>query len=122
MGVRRSCSAAELADDLVRYQQGKPIRARPVGRAERVVKWARRNPVLAGALAGLLLVTALGMTGVVWKYTEAERLRRVAEGKTIEAQREADKAKKTQAFLEGIFALPDAGDQRGNRVGPSGSR
>jgi formylglycine-generating enzyme required for sulfatase activity len=106
---KRYASAAELADDLVRYQRGEPIRARPVGRVERAVKWVRRNPVWAA----LLLVTVLGVVGIVWKYADAEKQRSIAEGKTKEAQKEADKAKKAQAFLESIFALSDAGGRRG---------
>jgi formylglycine-generating enzyme required for sulfatase activity len=110
---KRYASAAELADDLLRFRRGEPIRARPVGRVERAVKWARRNPLVAAVLAALLLVTVLGVAGVVWKYADAERQRGIAEAKEKEAQREADKAKKAQAFLESIFALSDAGGQRG---------
>ena len=109
----RYASAAELADDLVRYQNGEPIRARSVGRVERVGKWARRNPLLAVVAAVLLLVTVASVAGIVWKYTDAEQQRGIAEGKKKEAQKEADKAKKAQAFLESIFALSDASGQRG---------
>src|SRR5262249_49739501 len=55
--AERSASAAELADDLGRFQADEPIRARPVGRLERAVKWARRRPAQAG-LSSVVVVAA----------------------------------------------------------------
>jgi serine/threonine protein kinase len=37
-------SAKELAEDLERFRQGKPVAARPVGRPARLPRWCRRNP------------------------------------------------------------------------------
>src|SRR5262249_16856989 len=48
---KRYTSALELAEDLRRFQAGEPIEARPAGRLERGVKWARRRPALAALLA-----------------------------------------------------------------------
>jgi WD40 repeat protein len=58
---RRYASAALLAEDLRRWQAGEPIAARPAGRLERAVKWARRRPAAAAAVAlGAALVVMWG--------------------------------------------------------------
>ena len=72
---RRYRDAEELDDDLARYRSGEPILARAAGRLERAVKWARRRP----AVAALLLVTLIGVAGIVWKYLEAEHQKGIAE-------------------------------------------
>jgi formylglycine-generating enzyme required for sulfatase activity len=90
--ARRYGSAAELGDDLRRYLDDEPIRARPAGVVERAAKWVRRQPVVAGLLAAVVLLTALGLGGIGWAYREAlcERDRaRDAEG---QAQEERDAA------------------------------
>src|SRR5207302_779913 len=57
---RRYATALALAEDLERFQAGRPVRARPVGVAGRGWRWCRRNPVVAGLLAGVALSLLLG--------------------------------------------------------------
>ena len=74
---RRYPSAVELAEDLRRYQEGRPIQARPVGVLEKGWLWARRNKALAGTLAStlaILLGSAIGFGGLSWwALTEKNR-------------------------------------------------
>jgi WD40 repeat protein/tRNA A-37 threonylcarbamoyl transferase component Bud32 len=63
---RRYGTADALADDLERWLEGRPIKARPVKARERVVKWMRRKPALAG-LIGVSAVALLSLV-VVWAY------------------------------------------------------
>jgi serine/threonine protein kinase len=57
----RYASAAELARDLTRFQQGQPILARSTGFVERTVRWCRRNPLAVGVLAAVLVGSAAGL-------------------------------------------------------------
>ena len=59
--AKRYQGASELAEDLERFLQGRPILARPVGSVERLTRWCRRNPkiaALATAVAALLVAVA----------------------------------------------------------------
>ena len=58
--ARRYGSARELADDLRRHEGGEPILARPVGYAERCLRWCRRYPLAVGLVVSLLFGTATG--------------------------------------------------------------
>ncbi|QEH35647.1 Serine/threonine-protein kinase PrkC [Aquisphaera giovannonii] len=70
---RRYQTAGELAEDLKRFLADMPILARPVTVPERVIKWARRRPMIAGlAVAVHLLLAALLMTGI-WSYVQINR-------------------------------------------------
>src|SRR5262245_37013560 len=67
---RRYGSAAELADDLQRFLDDRPVRARPVSAAERAWRWCRRNKVLAslaGSVAALLIAVAAVMSFYSWR-------------------------------------------------------
>src|SRR6266850_5838675 len=62
----RYCSAGDLAEDLERWLEGRHIIARPVSPPARVWRWSRRNPVVAG-MAALLLMLGTAVGALVWK-------------------------------------------------------
>jgi hypothetical protein len=69
--TRRYQTAQELADELDRFLQDEPIRARPASRLENAWRWCRREPALAILGASLVLVFALGFSGTVWGWRQA---------------------------------------------------
>ncbi len=68
---RRYASAEALAEDLGRFLSGQSIVARPTGAWGRAWKWARRRPIEAGLTAAVLVVTVVGLTGIVWQWRNA---------------------------------------------------
>lgn len=64
-------SADALAEDVERWLALEPIRARPATTRDRVVKWARRKPVVASLVLGLHLVATLGLMGNLWQWHRA---------------------------------------------------
>jgi WD40 repeat protein len=83
---RRYASAGLLAEDLELFLNGEPVRARPVGVAERAWRWCRRYPLVASLLAALFVVFVVGVAGISWKWREADLRREEAE----ESRRLAD--------------------------------
>ncbi len=83
---RRYATAADLADDLGRFREGRPVLARPLGRVARVAKWARRRPTLATLLA----VSAAAVVGAIILLDAARRQaneRGVAEARSAPASK-----------------------------------
>ena len=76
---RRYPSALALAEDLQRFRERKQVLARPVGAVGRLVRACRRRP-LVGALCVLLVFSLIGgLSGVTWKWLEANAHARQAE-------------------------------------------
>jgi hypothetical protein len=108
----RYARAADLADDLSRWLDGRPIRARPVGRVERAVKWARRHP-LPAALAALVLISFIAGSAIS-AYFGVTATRRADEtrdalSKEADARRAAD-GRNAELQLANGLALADAGE------------
>jgi serine/threonine-protein kinase len=113
--ARRYASTRELAEDLHRFLEGKPIRARPVGVAERAVKWARRRPAAALLAAALLAMSAAAVGTGVWLWQqEADRqaAKDRREGQAREAigtaLKRADDLRREERWQEALVVLADA--------------
>jgi WD40 repeat protein len=82
---KRYGTAELLAQDLDRWLKGEPIYARPVGPVERVQRWCRRRPAMAGLLLALHVVFLSGLVGIVWEWRRAERNAGIADARQREA-------------------------------------
>jgi WD40 repeat protein/serine/threonine protein kinase len=104
-------SAFDLAADLQRFTEDKPIQARPVSEVEKMWRWCRRNPSLALALTAFMTVLLLGLAGTsfMWYVADLERKRSaLAEGQTaVERDNAVTARSETQQLLAG--ALLDRG-------------
>jgi WD40 repeat protein len=108
--ARRYVSAEALADDLRRFRNGEPVRARPVSRVERLGRWCRRHPARAAA-AGLALVAVLSGVALVIGAVFTARLRE-KQGQTEAALAEVQKYR-CQLALERGLTLCEQGDVAG---------
>ena len=76
---RRYATAADLADELSRFQAGRAIAARPVSSFERLWRWCRRNPLVAASIAAAiatLLVGSVLSTALAIRAIRAEKATR----------------------------------------------
>lgn len=69
-------TAAAFAEDLEAWLAGRPIQARPVGAAEQLWRWGKRNPLpalLMIAIMGILVVTAIASVVAASRYAHQRK-------------------------------------------------
>ena len=99
-------SAAELADDLERFLDGRPIAARPVGVVRQAGRWCRRHPGMAALIAAVLVSLAAG-AGVASYFAVS------AADEAQQARQQRDKARERYRLARHAI------DQFHRRVGES---
>jgi serine/threonine protein kinase/tetratricopeptide (TPR) repeat protein len=114
---RRYASAQDLADDLERFLENRPIRAVRPTLWERLTKWCgRHKPVLvaAAALGTLAAVGLIACTIVIWREKEAAK----ASAAEAEIQRQRAEANFCQALYGAWELLLPVDDARLNDNSP----
>jgi tetratricopeptide (TPR) repeat protein len=100
---RRYQSADEMGDDLQRFVNDEPIKARRVGPVERFTRWCRHHPAVAGLIAAVLLLMAAGTTVSTWQAVAAMRSR--ADLAAKHAELAAEQAKVQARFDMAVKAI-----------------
>jgi serine/threonine protein kinase/tetratricopeptide (TPR) repeat protein len=108
--AQRYRTAAELAEDLRRFLDDKPIRARPPSLWERSRKWARRHRAVVWATAVLLVA---GVVGLVVSLVLITGERTAARQEAARARLAAAKAEQINTFLQQMLA--SANPRQGGR-------
>lgn len=107
-------SAKELAEDLRRFLDGKPVAARPAPLWEIVLKWSRRKPTQAALVFGTLTVLILGVIGfLITSRLRTERIEQIRKQivQHMEVGRqalEADDIETAQARFENAWMMVQA--------------
>ncbi len=104
---RRYSTAQDLAEELRRFLRGEPIKARPISRAARVARWAKRKPAAATAIALTTILAIAGPTAAVrienqrrdLAATLAEKNNVIAQSAN-DARRDTDEIKRLQGELD----------------------
>ena len=105
---RRYKSVPEFAEDIERYLQGLPVKARPNTFTYRAEKFFSRNKIGVAASFLIFLTLIGGIAATAWQ-ARAARIERDT------AQREKVKAERVTEFLEGMLGSP-AVSEKGRAV------
>jgi len=93
-------SAGDLAEDLERWLEGRHIVARPVSPAAHALRWTRRNPVIAG-MAALLVVLGSTIGVMIWNGETASPT--AASGIAVLPFESLSSDKENAFFADGVY-------------------
>ncbi len=82
---RRYLTAQDVAVELDRFVEQKPILARPVGFVGKTARWCRRQPALGAALGAVVVLAVVGLTGVITQWRATVRAQSRAELENYDA-------------------------------------
>jgi WD40 repeat protein/serine/threonine protein kinase len=109
--AHRYQTPAEMAEDLKRFVEDRPVRARRISGAERLWRWCRRNPVVTGMAAAVVLALAAGTAVSYLKYLDAEQQKRIAQQQQARAEAGEKEAKEQQGIAKRQQARAEAGEK-----------
>ncbi|MBK8066405.1 MAG: serine/threonine protein kinase [Rhodanobacteraceae bacterium] len=92
-------SVAELVDELQRWLEHRPVRARPVTRTHRARLYLRRNRLQVGVASALTLTLAAGFATATWGLLQARQERDLAAARQHELERVSEFQ---QSMLSGL--------------------
>ncbi len=128
--AHRYQTAGEFADDLRRFVEDRPIRARSITWVERFWRWSRKNPVVAGlgTVSALLLISLISVLGIAnYKITKSSGLLKIESGlarqSAIDAKQSASEAQRERELADAnlklaIRAFEDIMDNVSSRGSP----
>jgi serine/threonine protein kinase/Tfp pilus assembly protein PilF len=113
---RRYGSSQQMAADIQRYLEGKPVIARRDTMSYRSAKFVRRHWLAVTAAASVIfLILAFATTTYIQSVRIAAERDRAAEQRAV-AERERTRAEEVSSFLVNLFKLSDPQENRGNQV------
>jgi serine/threonine protein kinase len=86
---KRYDSAADLRNDLQSFIAGEPVKARPIGRLQKSLRWISRNPKIAAlslSVISLLAIVALVSTTAAFRIESSRKSAVKNEGRALTAE------------------------------------
>jgi non-specific serine/threonine protein kinase/serine/threonine-protein kinase len=100
--AQRYGTPSELAADIERYIENRPVVARPASKVYRLKKYVQRHRLAVAAISGAALLL------VAFAITQAVQLRRTT--------RERDRANRITEFMTNMFKVSDPSEAKGNAI------
>jgi non-specific serine/threonine protein kinase/serine/threonine-protein kinase len=100
--AQRYGTPSELAADIERYIENRPVVARPASKVYRLKKYVQRYRLAVAAISGAALLL------VAFAITQAVQLRRTT--------RERDRANRITEFMTNMFKVSDPSEAKGNAI------